>query len=72
MISIRLNEKLEKELKMAAKFEGISVSDFVRNIIIEKLEDLYDYEIAQKAHERYIKDKKKTYSFEETFDRWNI
>ena len=68
MISIRLNEKLEKELKDAAKFEGLSVSDYVRNIIVEKLEDLYDYKIAEKAHNEFINDNKKTYTFDETFD----
>lgn len=42
MISIRMSETAENELKEVTKFEGMSVSEYVRNIINEKLEDLYD------------------------------
>ena len=68
MISIRLSEKMEKELKKVAEFEGISVSDYVRNLIVEELENTYDLDVAEKAHKEYIKSGKKTYSFEEVFD----
>ena len=40
MLSIRLNPQAEKELKEIAKFEGVSVSDYVRKIINEKLGSL--------------------------------
>ena len=53
MISIRLNDASENELKAIAKFEGVSVSEYVRNIINEKLEDLYDLQIGTKALEQY-------------------
>lgn len=70
MISIRLNQELEKQLKEVAKFEGMSVSDYVRNLIIEKLEDYYDYKIAEEVSDK-IKDKKeKLYSHEEVFSKW--
>ena len=39
MISIRLNENVENQLKEVAEFEGVSISDYVRNLINEKLED---------------------------------
>ena len=32
MISIRLNENVENQLKEVAEFEGVSVSDYVRNL----------------------------------------
>lgn len=32
MLSIRLNPQAEKELKEYAEFEGVSVSEYVRNI----------------------------------------
>lgn len=67
MISTRLNETIENELKQVAKFEGISVSDYVRNLIINDLENKYDLKIAEEAHEEFIKSGKKTYSFEEVF-----
>ena len=67
MISIRLNENVENQLKEVAEFEGVSVSDYVRNLINEKLEDMYDLKIAEEAHKEYIKSGKKTYSFDEVF-----
>lgn len=69
MISIRLNKIIESELKQAARFEGISVSDYVRNLILNDLEDKYDIKVAEEAHEEYIKSGKKTYSFDEIFNR---
>lgn len=67
MISIRLNENVENQLKEVAEFEGVSISDYVRNLINEKLEDTYDLKIAEEAHKEYIKSGKKTYSFDEVF-----
>ena len=55
MISIRMNEAAENELKEIAKFEGMSVSEYVRTIINEKLEDLYDLKIGMNALEDYKK-----------------
>lgn len=69
MLSIRLNEDLEKDLKKVAKFEGLSVSDYVRNIIIEKLEDIYDLKVGEKALEEFERGNKKTYSYEEVFNK---
>ena len=67
MLSIRLNEDTEKNLKKIAKFEGLSISDYVRKIIEEKLEDAYDIKIAELALEEYEKSGKKSHSFEEVF-----
>lgn len=68
MISIRLNENVENQLKEVAEFEGVSVSDYVRNLIKEKLEDMYDLKVAEEARKDYIKSGKKTYSFDEVFN----
>ena len=64
MLSIRLNPQAEKELKEIAKFEGVSVSDYVRKIINEKLEDMYDMKLAEEAHMEYINDPE-TFSHDE-------
>lgn len=66
MISIRLNETAEKELKEIAKFEGLSVSEYVRTIINEKLEDLYDLKIGMNALEDYKKNPV-NYTMDEVF-----
>ena len=67
MISIRLNEELEKQLKEVASFEGKSVSDFVRQIICERLEDVYDAKIGEEAYKEYIETGKKSYDYDEVF-----
>lgn len=52
MFSIRLNTQAEKVLKELAKFEGVSVSEYIRNIINEKLEIIYDIRLAEEAYDR--------------------
>ena len=69
MISIRMSDSAERELKQIAKFEGLSVSEYVRNIINEKLEDLYDINIGTKALEDYEKNPV-AYTFDEVFKDW--
>lgn len=64
MLSIRLNAQAEKELKKIADFEGVSVSEYVRNIINEKLEDMYDIKLAEEAYAEHMKDPV-TYSHDE-------
>ena len=66
MISVRLTDASENELKMIAKFEGVSVSEYVRNIINEKLEDLYDLQIGTNALEQYNKNPV-TFTMDEVF-----
>ena len=69
MLSIRLSEETEKNLKQIAKFEGLSISDYVRKIIEEKLEDAYDIKLAELALEEYEKSGKKTYTMDEVFKK---
>ena len=66
MISIRMNETAENELKMIAQFEGVSVSEYIRGIINEKLEDLYDLKIGMQALENFNHNPV-TYSMDEVF-----
>ena len=68
MLSIRLNKQTEEDLKKIAEFEGMTISEYVRKIINEKLEDVYDLKIGEEALFKYEKDQK-TYSFDEVFDR---
>lgn len=66
MISIRMSETAENELKEIANFEGMSVSEYVRTIINEKLEDLYDLKIGMNALEEHEKNPI-TYTMDEVF-----
>lgn len=65
MLSIRLNPQNEKELKETAEFEGMSISNYVCEIIDEKPEDMYDIKLAEEAHDEYMKEPI-TYSHDKT------
>ena len=63
-ISVRLNKKEEKLLKDYVKLNNISISDFIRNAIMEKIEDEYDIQCYEEAMEEYKKNPK-TFTLEE-------
>lgn len=63
-ISVRLSEKETELIKAYAEINHISLSDLIRNAVIEKIEDEYDLECYEKAIEEY-KQNPKTYTLEE-------
>ena len=63
-ISVRLSDKDTELIKAYAKMNNISLSDLVRNAVLEKIEDEYDLECYYKAMEEYKKNPK-TYTMEE-------
>ena len=63
-VSVRLNEDEEKLIKTYAKMNNISISDLIRNAIMEKIEKEYDLECYEKAVKEY-KNNPKTYTMEE-------
>ena len=63
-ISVRLNEKDTELIKKYAEMNNISLSDLIRNAIIEKIEDEYDLKCYYKALEEYEKNPK-TYTMDE-------
>ena len=63
-VSVRLNKEDEKLIKAYADLNNISLSDLIRNAVIEKIEDEYDLECYKKAMEEYKKNPK-TYTMEE-------
>ena len=60
-ISIRLNPEDEKLIREYANLKHISLSDLLRNSVMERIEDEIDLQSFEKA----MKDMKKTYSIEE-------
>lgn len=70
-ISVRLNEKDTKLVRAYAKMNNISLSDLVRNAVLEKIEDEYDLECYKKAMEEYKKNPK-TYTHEEVKEMMKI
>lgn len=63
-ISVRLNEKDAELVKAYAKMNNVSLSDLVRNAILEKIENEYDLECYEKAMKEY-KQNSKTYTLDE-------
>ena len=54
-ISISLNEEDTKLIKAYAEMNNTTISDLIRNAIIEKIEDEYDLKCYEKAIEEYKK-----------------
>ena len=63
-ISVRLSEEDTKLIKTYAEINNISLSDLIRNAVLEKIEDEYDLKCYEKALEDYKKNSK-TYSLED-------
>lgn len=63
-ISVRLSDKDTELIKAYAEMNNISLSDLIRNAVLEKIEDEYDLECYKKAMEDYKKNPK-TYTMEE-------
>ena len=63
-ISVRLNKKDTQLIKDYAEMNNISLSELIRNAVMEKIEDEYDLECYEKAIKEYEKNPK-TYTLEE-------
>jgi len=63
-ISLRLSEKDNKLIRDYAKLYGMSVSEFIRNTVIERIEDEIDTQAYFEAMHELEKDPE-TYSHEE-------
>lgn len=63
-ISVRLNDKDTELIKAYAEMNNISLSDLIRNAVLEKIEDEYDLKCYYEAMEE-IKNNPKTYSHDE-------
>lgn len=63
-ISVRLNDKESQLIKAYADINNISLSDLIRNAVLEKIEDEYDLECYNKAMAEYKKSPK-TYSLKD-------
>ena len=70
-ISVRLNEKDTKLIQTYAKMHNISLSDLIRNAVLEKIENEYDLDCYNQAIEEYKKNPK-TYSMEEIKKELNL
>lgn len=63
-ISVRLSDEDTELFKQYAQMHNVSLSDLIRNAVIEKIEDEYDLKCYEEAMRKYLQNPK-TYSFEE-------
>ena len=63
-ISLRLNNEDTMLFKKYAEMNGLSISELVRQSVIERIEDEYDLKAYEKAMEEYKKNPV-TYSLDE-------
>ena len=63
-ISVRLNEEDTNLIKKYAEMNNITLSELIRNAILEKIEDEYDLKCYKEAMEEFKKNPK-TYTLDE-------
>ena len=72
VISIRFNSEEENVIKNYAKAKGFSISQLIKETLIEKIEEEYDLEVCKE----YLKAKEKgtlvTIPFEEAIKEWDL
>ena len=72
VVSIRFNDDEEEILKNYVKSKGVNLSQYIKNIIFEKIEDEYDL----KSVQEYLKAKSEgtlnLIPFEEVVKEWDI
>ena len=72
VVSIRFNDDEEEILKNYVKSKGVNLSQYIKNIIFEKIEEEYDLEVCKE----YLKAKEEgtlvTIPFEEAIKEWDL
>lgn len=68
-MSMRLSKKEEQIIKEFAEFNGMTVSEYMRKTIFEKIEDEYDLRAYEEAKAEFEKDPK-TYTLKEVMDSY--
>lgn len=69
-VAVRFDNDLNAFLTSVAKSQNTTKTDFIRQAVVEKLEDMYDIEMADKAYKKWLDSGKKTYSHEEMMKRY--
>ena len=72
VVSIRFNDEEEEIVKNYVKSKGTNLSQYIKNIIFEKIEEEYDLKLVQE----YLKTKSEgtlnLIPFEEAIKEWDI
>lgn len=71
-INIKLNKEEKKLFEKYAKHEGKKLTTFIKDTILDKIEDEYDYKMAVAAHIEWKADNFETVSFEKLKEEYGL
>lgn len=69
LISVRLSQELNSLLNAIVEENNITKNDFIRQAVVEKIEDIYDSKLADETYKKWVEGGKKTFSHEEMMKR---
>ncbi len=72
MLAIRLPAEIETRLANLAKETGRTKTYYATQAILEKIEDLEDYYLAEKAYREYLADGEKSYTLDEVMHEYEL
>ncbi|HFI0255564.1 TPA: type II toxin-antitoxin system RelB family antitoxin [Streptococcus suis] len=69
-IAVRFDEDLVQLIEEVSAGQHMTKTDFIREAVLEKLEDMYDIAKAEQTYQEWSDSGKKTYSHEEMMKRY--
>jgi hypothetical protein len=71
VVSIRFNDEKEEIVKNYVKSKGTNLSQYIKNIIFEKIEEEYDLKLVQEYLKAKSEDTLNLIPFEEAVKEWD-
>lgn len=71
LISIRATEKEKKLIQQQANFEGMSLSDYIKSAVLEKIDNDYDLALGLQALSEF-ESEPVTYTINEMKKKYNL
>lgn len=72
VVSIRFNDEEEEIVKNYVKSKGTDLSQYIKNIIFEKIEEEYDLKLVQEYLKAKSEETLNLIPFEEAIKEWDI
>lgn len=72
VVSIRFNDEEEEIVKNYVKSKGTNLSQYIKNIIFEKIEEEYDLKLIQEYLKAKSEETLNLIPFEEAVKEWDI
>lgn len=69
-VSVRFSQELNSMLSTVVEENNTTKTDFIRQAVVEKIEDMYDIKMADQAHKEWVDGGRKTISHEEMMKRY--